>query len=116
MINWRQQREDPSIPLCLRYSAYGMGRRPFTMLKVRSRPDGSALEQGLHRTGLDKTPQLLNLLSGRMSMVGPRPRLVEDEPGEGNGVHNVHTVKPGIIGPWTISSHWISGDETQDEL
>jgi lipopolysaccharide/colanic/teichoic acid biosynthesis glycosyltransferase len=116
VINWRLHRVEPAIRLYQRHPVYGMGRRSFTMLKYRSRPDGPKIECWLNHTGFDKLPQLFNVLAGQMSIVGPRPRLVAGHERDQDGLHNVHTVKPGIIGPWTISTHWISGDETQDEI
>jgi lipopolysaccharide/colanic/teichoic acid biosynthesis glycosyltransferase len=50
-----------------------------------------------------------------MSLVGPRPRVVV---GETNAcaARNLLTVKPGMLGPWTMPGACSSGDETQDEL
>jgi len=56
----------------------------------------------LRRTGLDEIPNLLNVLVGRMSLIGPRP-LVPGEYGHAKGVHpeRLH-VRPGIAGPWQM--------------
>ena len=56
----------------------------------------------LRRTSLDELPQLLNVLRGEMSLVGPRP-LVPDEDAQIAGWHRrrLH-LTPGMTGPWQI--------------
>jgi lipopolysaccharide/colanic/teichoic acid biosynthesis glycosyltransferase len=77
---------------------------------------GFWLERFLARSGLDKLPQLFNVLAGQMSIVGPRPRVLGAVGDEPHTASNFQTVRPGIIGPWVVSAAWASGDETQDEL
>jgi lipopolysaccharide/colanic/teichoic acid biosynthesis glycosyltransferase len=57
----------------------------------------------LRRTSLDEVPQLLNVLRGEMSLVGPRPPLPSEVE-----LYELHhyarfDVKPGITGPWQVS-------------
>jgi lipopolysaccharide/colanic/teichoic acid biosynthesis glycosyltransferase len=54
----------------------------------------------LRRTSLDELPQLLNVLRGEMSLVGPRMISPEEASLYGKWRFNLLTVKPGITGPW----------------
>lgn len=55
----------------------------------------------LRRSHLDELPQLLNVLAGTMSLVGPRP-VVEDELRHyGDGAAELLALRPGIFGAWT---------------
>jgi len=94
----------------------GRKRRPFAMWKFRKMPDDLP-EQGpmltarnderltrvgywLERTKLDELPQLLNVLAGEMSVVGPRPEVQKFvDRGLSELWDRVLSVKPGIFGP-----------------
>lgn len=54
----------------------------------------------LRRTSLDELPQLINVLRGEMSLVGPRMISPEEASRYGKWQFNLLTVKPGITGPW----------------
>jgi lipopolysaccharide/colanic/teichoic acid biosynthesis glycosyltransferase len=62
-------------PVLFRQTRLGRGRRPFTVLKFRSMRDGEVTPVGrlLRASGLDELPQFVNILTGDMSAVGPRP-------------------------------------------
>jgi undecaprenyl-phosphate galactose phosphotransferase len=57
----------------------------------------------IRRTSIDELPQLLNVLKGEMSLVGPRPMLPEQQAQYGDDLHNYTSVKPGITGLWQVS-------------
>ena len=67
-------------PVFFRQPRLGYRRRPFSILKIRTMRDGRVTRIGalLRATGLDEIPQFVNILSGEMSAVGPRP-LTEDD-------------------------------------
>ena len=72
------------------------------MFKVRDDPRVTKVGRFLRRTSLDELPQFLNVLRGEMSLVGPRP-LVIDEDARIVGYHRrrLH-LTPGLTGPWQV--------------
>jgi len=57
----------------------------------------------LRRWSLDELPQLLNVLKGDMSLVGPRPYLPEERGEAGTDLVTIHQTKPGITGLWQVT-------------
>ncbi|MFC7393004.1 sugar transferase [Scopulibacillus cellulosilyticus] len=57
----------------------------------------------LRKTSLDELPQLLNVLKGEMSLVGPRPIVIEELEEYSEKKHIFLSVKPGVTGYWQIS-------------
>ena len=71
--------------------------------KLRSDPRTTRIGRWLRRTSLDELPQLINVLFGDMSLVGPRPLLCR-EIGEYGVTFNLYQqIRPGITGLWQIS-------------
>ena len=115
-------------PVLFRQQRIGLDGEPFEVLKFRTmRPDRhatrldvihdrrrthkslhdprhTAIGRFLRRYSLDELPQLVNVVRGEMSVVGPRPELtsiVEQYP---PALHQRHYVRPGLTGLWQISA------------
>lgn len=67
----------------------------------------------LRRTGLDEIPQFLNVLTGSMSVVGPRPFISEESEGHSSWSERRYEVRPGITGLWQVSGR---NNLTEEEL
>ena len=84
-----------------------LGERNETdgLFKLADDPRVTRVGRFLRRTSLDELPQLFNVLRGEMSLVGPRP-LVVDEDAKVEGWHRrrLH-LKPGMTGAWQIMGH-----------
>jgi exopolysaccharide biosynthesis polyprenyl glycosylphosphotransferase len=72
------------------------------LFKISDDPRITRLGRVLRRTSIDELPQLVNVLRGEMSLVGPRPLAVDGEAFEGHE-HRRHLVKPGMTGLWQVS-------------
>jgi lipopolysaccharide/colanic/teichoic acid biosynthesis glycosyltransferase len=66
-------------------------------------PRHTRLGRKLRKTSLDELPQLLNVLRGDMSLIGPRPELAAIVDQYHSWQHARHTVKPGITGLWQVT-------------
>ncbi|WP_415856190.1 sugar transferase [Sinomonas sp. G460-2] len=117
-------------PLLFRQLRAGRAGEPFRMLKFRSMvPDAEARLAGLRpqnegsgplfklqddprvtrvgrfmrRYSIDELPQLVNVLKGEMSLVGPRPPLPAEVATYDRSAHRRLLVKPGLTGLWQVS-------------
>ncbi len=72
------------------------------MFKLRNDPRVTRVGRFLRRTSLDEVPQLLNVLKGDMSIVGPRPEQVELAGRYSEGDRFLLAVKPGLTGPMQV--------------
>jgi lipopolysaccharide/colanic/teichoic acid biosynthesis glycosyltransferase len=71
--------------------------------KLRHDPRVTALGRFLRVSSLDELPQILNVLSGEMSLVGPRPIVAAEVARYGRWFPRYCAVKPGVTGLWQIS-------------
>jgi exopolysaccharide biosynthesis polyprenyl glycosylphosphotransferase len=121
---------DSRGPVFYRAERIGLNGKPFAMLKFRSmvvdaekrrialvgrnegagplfklRDDPRVTHVGrwLRRLSIDELPQLINVLLGHMSIVGPRPPLRSEVAAYSGDVHRRLLVKPGITGLWQVS-------------
>jgi len=99
-------------PALFRQARPGLHGQPFTLLKFRTMsdrrgPDGAPLPDAerltplgrfLRQTSIDELPQLVNVLRGEMSLVGPRPLLLAYLPLYTPQQARRHEVRPGITG------------------
>jgi len=94
-------------PLLFRQLRAGQGGRPFTLVKFRSMAEGPGADAArmtgfgrrLRASGLDELPQLLLVLTGRMSLVGPRPLPMAYLPHYSPRQALRLRVRPGLLGP-----------------
>lgn len=99
-------------PVFFRQERPGLKGRPFFLIKFRTMSDArdaagnllpdserlTAFGRFLRATSLDELPELFNVLNGEMSMVGPRPLLMEYLPLYSPTQARRHEVRPGITG------------------
>lgn len=80
--------------------------------KLENDPRVTKLGQFLRKSSLDELPQLLNILKGNMSIVGPRPIIEREIENYGIYGDKLLSVKPGLTGNWQASGR---SDTTYDE-
>lgn len=73
------------------------------MFKLRDDPRITPVGRFIRRYSIDELPQLLNVVGGQMSLVGPRPPLPREVAAYEDHVHRKFLVKPGVTGLWQIS-------------
>ena len=73
------------------------------LFKVKNDPRVTKIGQFLRKTSLDELPQLFNVLNGEMSLVGPRPPLIDEVANYDQKIYRRLLVKPGMTGLWQIS-------------
>lgn len=74
-----------------------------TSFKLKNDPRITRSGAFLRKTSLDELPQLLNVLKGEMSLVGPRPIVQKEVPRYGEYIKEYYMVQPGITGMWQVS-------------
>ena len=71
--------------------------------KLKNDPRITKIGKLLRKTSLDELPQLINVLKGEMSIVGPRPIVLEEKVKYGGKLNIIQSVSPGITGLWQVS-------------
>jgi lipopolysaccharide/colanic/teichoic acid biosynthesis glycosyltransferase len=111
VLTWEVRRKLGS-PVFFRQMRPGLHGRPFRMLKFRTMTDARGCDgrllpdadrltpfgRFLRASSLDELPELFNVLKGDMSLVGPRPLLIEYLPLYSSEQACRHDVRPGITG------------------
>ena len=83
-----------------------------TLFKMRHDPRVTTVGRHLRRLGLDELPQLVNILRGDMSLVGPRPALPSEAAEWSDEVAGRLNAKPGLTGLWQVSGrHELAFDD-----
>lgn len=93
-------------PVLFKQERPGLGGRSFVIRKFRTMRDGEGSDaerltefgKKLRRTSIDELPELINILNGSMSIVGPRPQLVRDMVFMSARHRRRHDVRPGLTG------------------
>ena len=83
-----------------------------TEFKLKDDPRVTKSGAFLRKTSLDELPQLINVLKGEMSLVGPRPIIKDEIPKYGKYIEDFYMVRPGMTGMWQTSGR---SDVTYDE-
>ena len=133
-------RVDSKGPVLFRQTRIGRGGEPFTLYKMRTMiPEADAIKTALQvdnefdsvlfkmkadprvtrvgrflrKSSLDELPQLINVVKGEMSLVGPRPYLPQEVAQMDADTLRRHAVQPGITGLWQVSGRSdLDWDET----
>jgi exopolysaccharide biosynthesis polyprenyl glycosylphosphotransferase len=79
--------------------------RTGPLFKVADDPRVTPIGGLLRNTALDELPQLLNVLTGTMSVVGPRPALPAETASFDDELQRRHLVRPGVTGMWQVEAN-----------
>ena len=97
----------------LRSELLGSNENDGLMFKLRNDPRVTKLGRVLRKTSMDELPQLINVLLGHMSLVGPRPPLPDEVAEYGSLEYRRLSVRPGMTGLWQVSGRSsLNWDET----
>jgi exopolysaccharide biosynthesis polyprenyl glycosylphosphotransferase len=101
MLKFRSMVADADAQLAALLRAQGNGDRP--LFKVTDDPRITRVGGFLRRYSIDEIPQLINVLRGEMSLVGPRPQVAKEVALYDNAAARRLFVEPGMTGLWQVS-------------
>lgn len=127
---------DSRGPTFYRQWRVGQHGTPFRIIKLRTMVQGAdqrglrltasgdaritRVGKWLRKTKMDEIPQLLNVLCGEMSLVGPRPEVPEYVATYNSEQRQVLNFKPGITGPASLAfvdeEQWLAGQPNQEDF
>lgn len=96
----------------LKPKVYGLNEADGPVFKIRNDPRHTKIGRILARTALDELPQLVNIIKGEMSFVGPRPLPVDEAKKIPKKYHKRFSVLPGMTSPWIVGgAHKLKFDQ-----
>lgn len=117
LLKFRTMREDADLALgSLLESDTGIREDWERYRKLRDDPRVTKLGRFLRRSSLDELPQLLNVIRGEMSLVGPRPVISEELARFGALSVIYEAARPGITGLWQVSGRNRTCFETRMQM
>jgi lipopolysaccharide/colanic/teichoic acid biosynthesis glycosyltransferase len=120
MLKFRSMAADASPELHRQYIAELADGEPAAsdgaLLKLTADPRVTRLGAFLRRTSIDELPQLLNVLTGQMSLVGPRPAVAYELQHYRPHHYERFAVRPGLTGLWQVSGRAQLGLEAMLDL
>ena len=84
--------------------------------KLKHDPRITKIGRFLRKTSIDELPQVLNVIKGEMSLVGPRPIIRDEEHYYGSHIKDYYSVLPGITGMWQANGRSDTGYDERVEL
>lgn len=103
-LKFRSMVVDADTVLSRHLAANGEAAREWGKYhKLKRDPRITPLGASLRKTSIDELPQLLNILKGEMSFVGPRPIVSAEVQKYGACIEHYLRARPGLTGPWQVS-------------
>ncbi|MHA7281113.1 sugar transferase [Arthrobacter sp. MDT2-2] len=101
MFKFRSMQQDADAQLATLLASQGSADKP--LFKVKDDPRITPVGKVLRKYSLDELPQLINVLRGSMSLVGPRPQRAGEVALYDDAAHRRLYVSPGMSGLWQVS-------------